>query len=279
MTRPNIAALVTELQPRIKEIAVWLRNGDYDTRGGMIEMDRLASVAEQLLERLEAALQAKPAQDGPSPLTADDIGVNNFARAMSAKLAFKRAEGYYGWNDKTLCSAEHLSTLLRKHVEKGDPVDVANFAMMLHQRGERISPAPAGTALDDAGLRNDLEKHFYEIGCAALPDQLSYEMVRIAEDCADFAMRCVAASAENIQQNIDGQIADAFRDGYKAASLKSAPPAPSASVTDGWKLVPAVATEEMIEAGWIDKEDVTPDEIYSRMLDAAPAAPSHARGE
>lgn len=29
--------------------------------------------------------------------------------------------------------------MLREHVDKGDPVDVANFCMMLHQRGEYIS--------------------------------------------------------------------------------------------------------------------------------------------
>lgn len=119
---------------------------------------------------LEAALRslceqsAKPAQDGPSPLTADDIGVNNFARAMSAKLAFKRTEGYHGWNDKALCSQEYLSALLRMHVDKGDPVDVANFAMMLHQRGERISPAPAGTAPDDAELLEILSQVHDEVG-------------------------------------------------------------------------------------------------------------------
>lgn len=70
----------------------------------------------------------------------DDIAVDGFANVMSAKLATKRALGYCGWDDKEQCSAEHLSRLLRQHVEKGDPVDVANFAMMLHQRGERITP-------------------------------------------------------------------------------------------------------------------------------------------
>jgi hypothetical protein len=32
--------------------------------------------------------------------------------------------------------------MLRAHVEKGDPVDVANFCMFLHQRGEAIPAAP-----------------------------------------------------------------------------------------------------------------------------------------
>lgn len=69
---------------------------------------------------------------------ADDVAVEAFAKVMSDKLASKRALGYGGWDDKNKCSSEQLSQLLREHVEKGDPVDVANFAMMLHQRGERI---------------------------------------------------------------------------------------------------------------------------------------------
>jgi hypothetical protein len=35
--------------------------------------------------------------------------------------------------------------MLRGHVAKGDPVDVANFSMMLHQRGERISGRDAAS--------------------------------------------------------------------------------------------------------------------------------------
>ena len=38
-----------------------------------------------------------------------------------------------------------------------------------------------------------------------------------------------------------------------------------------WKLVPVEPTEEMENAGWIDKEDVCPCDIYSAMLSAAPS--------
>lgn len=69
---------------------------------------------------------------------ADDIAVDRFAAAMKAKLAKKRAEGRGGWDDKDACSQLFLSCLRREHVEKGDPVDVGNIAMMLHQREERI---------------------------------------------------------------------------------------------------------------------------------------------
>jgi antitoxin component HigA of HigAB toxin-antitoxin module len=83
----------------------------------------------------------------------DNHSVNQFAFAMRAKLAEKRREGRGGWHDKDYCSGEYLSRLLREHVEKGDPVDVANFCMMLHQRGERIMSAiePAGVGVETDG--------------------------------------------------------------------------------------------------------------------------------
>lgn len=71
----------------------------------------------------------------------DDAAVDRFAKAMKAKLAVARAKGRGGWDDKEDLEV-HLSNLLRGHVEKGDPVDVANFCMFLHQRGESIQPAP-----------------------------------------------------------------------------------------------------------------------------------------
>lgn len=69
----------------------------------------------------------------------DDEAVDRFAESMKDKLAWKRLEGRGGWENKDECSAEFLSKLLRDHVEKGDPVDVGNLAMMLHQRGDRIT--------------------------------------------------------------------------------------------------------------------------------------------
>lgn len=70
----------------------------------------------------------------------DDLAVDAFAAAMKAKMAAARAKGRGGWEDAAQCTADDLSRMLRDHVEKGDPRDVANFCMMLHQRGEAIAP-------------------------------------------------------------------------------------------------------------------------------------------
>ncbi|MCS4089424.1 hypothetical protein [Rhizobium sp. BK176] len=69
----------------------------------------------------------------------DDIAVDRFAAVMKAKLSRKRRQGRGGWEDKEVRSGSFLSSLLVEHVAKGDPIDVANFAMMLHQRGEQIA--------------------------------------------------------------------------------------------------------------------------------------------
>lgn len=68
----------------------------------------------------------------------DDAAVDRFAAAMKAKLAAARAKGRGGWDDPSQCSVEFLAKLLVEHVGKGNSgtfEDVANFAMMLHQRG------------------------------------------------------------------------------------------------------------------------------------------------
>ena len=79
----------------------------------------------------------------------DDEAVDRFARAMKDKLAEARAKGRSGWQDKDDCPQQRLSDMLRAHVEKGDPRDVANFCMFLHQRGESIRPAESVTHGED----------------------------------------------------------------------------------------------------------------------------------
>lgn len=71
----------------------------------------------------------------------DEIALVRFALCMRDKLANARERGRHGWET---APGEHLSDLLRAHVGKGDPVDVANFCMMLHQRGCRIFPEDDG---------------------------------------------------------------------------------------------------------------------------------------
>lgn len=67
----------------------------------------------------------------------DDLAVDRFACAMKNKLAEGRAKGLHSW-DQPWVNNEQLAELLVGHLQKnntGNFEDVANFAMMLHQRG------------------------------------------------------------------------------------------------------------------------------------------------
>lgn len=82
----------------------------------------------------------------------DDKAVLRFADAMIQKMAKKRAEGYNGWPDPKLCPADKLNYLLNEHLQKGDPTDVGNFAMMLWNRGERTVKVYGKTHPDDEAV-------------------------------------------------------------------------------------------------------------------------------
>lgn len=86
---------------------------------------------------------------GRAPHT-DDLAVARFAIAMQDKLAIARTKGRGGWEDRADYPIPRLTADLLRHVQRGDPVDVANFAMFAHQRGERLSAI--GQALLTAGI-------------------------------------------------------------------------------------------------------------------------------
>jgi hypothetical protein len=85
---------------------------------------------------IRSALTTPPAREISEAEHPDDIAVDQFAGVMKAKLKWEREErARSGWQKM---SAEELSRLLVEHMPKGDPVDVANFCMMLSLNRQRI---------------------------------------------------------------------------------------------------------------------------------------------
>ena len=67
-------------------------------------------------------------------LQALDAMIDEFARLMKEKLRKKAAfEMRGGWDDPS--NIDGMRVALREHMEKGDPVDVANFAAFLWNHG------------------------------------------------------------------------------------------------------------------------------------------------
>lgn len=115
------------------------------------ELNRLKAVTREELQMAfqeataKATLAAQKQEEPSCPTTAsmtpshkDNTGVEVLASAMKNKLRVCRVRGKGGWNDPNRCSVEWLLDLLRQEVQKGvllDPVDVANYAMMIYNRG------------------------------------------------------------------------------------------------------------------------------------------------
>ncbi len=91
----------------------------------------------------------------------DSRAVDDFARAMKERLYQARLKGRGGWEKPEECAVDLLAKMLMQHTSKGDPVDVANFAMMLFMR--KASHDVLGHAAEDwreegaASLREELE--------------------------------------------------------------------------------------------------------------------------
>lgn len=58
----------------------------------------------------------------------DNTAVQIFSFAMETKMAKSRDKGRLGWQT---CSVDELKRMMIDHIDKGDMVDVANFAMMI----------------------------------------------------------------------------------------------------------------------------------------------------
>lgn len=87
----------------------------------------------------------QPAASAEPNTHTDDDAVDHFAAAMKDKLAQARAKGRYGWRE---IDPSDLSMMLRSHVDKGDPRDVANFCMFLWSLGKPISAGSVEHGLD-----------------------------------------------------------------------------------------------------------------------------------
>lgn len=90
----------------------------------------------------------------------DDEAVHAFACQMKDKLAIARSKGRGGWDNPDVCGAEDLARMLLSHLTKrnqGNYLDVANFCMMLHQRGESPSVLSKALAEREAEMINSLK--------------------------------------------------------------------------------------------------------------------------
>lgn len=117
----------------------------------LLEPGKIYTSKRQLLQDMTAISRNAGYEQHP-----DDEAVDNLADAMKAKLSFKRSTGVEGWQTMP---AEDLRAGLRRHLEKGDPIDVANYCMMLHARGESTASTDAAGPTPEAGQTKQPPQH------------------------------------------------------------------------------------------------------------------------
>lgn len=240
-----------------------LRKGLFEARDAMRVMSNWAkkpdpaghSWAVRMVDRANAVLngEADAAQaDAPAEAREphfDDVAVDWFSAVMKHKLALARDKGRGGWET---CSPADLSRMLREHVEKGDPRDVANFCMMLWHHGSPIVSAPADAAEAREAVANYvmppvtlLEQHkrmIAERHFKGAPD-VCKALQCIDDVCVEMLSRAPADAGEAVaivRRQPNGAIAMFAPDGkpfdmsaFVGATFYTAPPAARvASLTD-----------------------------------------------
>lgn len=101
-------------------------------------MDELRALRDEPETPMEIGGYAPSETSGAQMEMSDEWAQEVFSKRMLVKLEASAAKGRNGWQQ---CSQESLSRMLREHVDKGDPVDVANFCMFLDALGYGIAPA------------------------------------------------------------------------------------------------------------------------------------------
>ncbi|WP_185673643.1 hypothetical protein [Burkholderia stagnalis] len=136
-------ALILDHIRGFAEFGVARFRGDAAFQSGFLQF--LEHAADQLALSSDApdssrAAEPRQANTVIDAAVFDDAVLDDFNRALKAKMAMGRAQRHGGWWSAPV---EELSAMLRAHVDKGDSRDVALLAMMLWYKDATVAPAPA----------------------------------------------------------------------------------------------------------------------------------------
>ena len=129
----GLTGRIVQVTVIIDNDVVSVANKNNEVRAGV---PHICHATPENYERLQATFTDIEFERPPTQEDVDNEAVDKLARAMKNKLAKKREQGYHGWET---CKHGDLVQLLINHVDKGDPIDVANFCAFLFARGEGLT--------------------------------------------------------------------------------------------------------------------------------------------
>lgn len=110
----------------------WYR-GSFDDAAGALKFARGMKVSDEETPGFHDVVKVEETE------LADDELVFRFANALREKMAEARAKGRSGWQSPDWM--DECRVMLREHVEKGDPRDVAILTAFLWHHGETTATA------------------------------------------------------------------------------------------------------------------------------------------
>lgn len=191
-----------------------------------------------------------PELERPEVVThSDDAAVDRFSASMKQKLEAARAKGRSGWDDPSSCDVAFLAERLIEHLGKGNAgtfEDVANFAMMLHQRGAHPQVlAEAAGAIERDYLRIiQAQEEKWSGRFEVLEDEA--KTLRRERDAAQARVAELEKQEPEFWYRDDGDGGVEFTspcDGF-ARPLYAAPVAQAGQVPEGYALMPKTLTAE-----------------------------------
>ena len=198
----------------------------------------------------EAQPSPAPELERPEVVThSDDAAVDRFSASMKQKLEAARAKGRSGWDDPSSCDVAFLAERLIEHLGKGNAgtfEDVANFAMMLHQRGAHPQVlAEAAGAIERDYLRIiQAQEEKWSGRFEVLEDEA--KTLRRERDAAQARVAELEKQEPEFWYRDDGDGGVEFTspcDGF-ARPLYAAPVAQAGQVPEGYALMPKTLTAE-----------------------------------
>lgn len=182
---------------------------------------------DQLVGDLAKEVNGPTFMGEPAPPHPDDVAVDRFARALKLKLAAARDKGRDGWSNDEPGMQQRLSDMLRMHVEKGDPRDVANFCMFLHQRGEGISPADQAPAATTQTVRPAYGRYAIACICGAVEKDDCTCIQAAQSDAPRPSMQFTLGQAETLLAFFGGSNGDMTVEYFPANHWPDSPEAPA----------------------------------------------------
>lgn len=179
------------------------------TAGPFPVVDGRVQLSVDTMQDLVRMLRPTYEAEQPHP---DDTAVDRFAEALKAKLAAARAKGRGGW-DTPECTQQRLSDMLREHVDKGDPRDVANFCLFLWARGEAIAPPAEQPATPKADATTE----------AALGGVYAELPLSVGEQAAQRLRELAGISQDDVTDPLHPRYIEGYKAGHAAGRKRAAP--------------------------------------------------------